>query len=100
MDSIKDVVRRSVYVRKTPEKAGGHIGRNVMEISIKMKTIDLPEVSDWKKGRRIHKEKGISRQEEEAHSLSGSDRQSDNTLLTGGRRHAFVFGRSVGKSFH
>ena len=41
-DSIKDVVRSSV---KFPEfdkhlkKAGGHIGRNVVEITIKMKTI-------------------------------------------------------------
>ena len=35
---IKDVVRSSV---KVPEfdKAGGHIGRNVVEITIKMKTI-------------------------------------------------------------
>ena len=42
VDSIKDVVRSSV---KVPEfdrhlkKAGGHIGRNVVEITIKMKTI-------------------------------------------------------------
>ena len=56
----------------------------------------LSEVSVRKKGQRGRKEKGTSRQEEEAHSLSGSDRRSDNTLLTGGRRHAFVFGRSVG----
>ena len=41
-DSIKDVVRSSV---KSPEfdkhlkNAGGHIGRSVMEITIKMKTI-------------------------------------------------------------
>ena len=56
----------------------------------------LPEVSDRKKGRRMRKVKGTSRQEEEAHSLSGSDRRSDNTLLTGGRRHAVAFGRSVG----
>ena len=56
----------------------------------------LPEISDRKKGRRMRKEKGTSRQEEEAHSLSGSDRRSDNTLLTGGRCHAFIFGRSVG----
>ena len=55
-----------------------------------------PAVSDRKKGRHKRKEKGTSRQEEEAHSLSGSDRRSDNTLLTGGRRHAFVFGQSVG----
>ena len=55
----------------------------------------LQEVADRKKGRRMRKEKGTSRQEEEAHSLSGSDRRSD-TFLTGGRRHAFVFGRSVG----
>ena len=30
----------------------------------------LPEVSDRKKGRRMRKEKGTSRQKEEAHSLS------------------------------
>ena len=56
----------------------------------------LPEVSDRKKGRRMRKEKGTSRQKEEARSLSGSDRRSDNTLLTDGRRHAFVFGRRFG----
>ena len=50
----------------------------------------LPEVSDRKKG------PPDKRGGEEAHSLSGSDRRSDNTLLTDGRRHAFVFGRSVG----
>ena len=33
----------------------------------------LPEVSDRKKGRHMHKEKGTSRQKEEAHSISGSD---------------------------
>ena len=42
MDSIKDVVRSSV---KVPEfdthlkNAGGHIGRNVVEITIRMKTV-------------------------------------------------------------
>ena len=56
----------------------------------------LPEVSDRKKGQHMRKEKGTSQQEEEAHSLSGSDQRSDNTLLTGGRRHAFIFGRNVG----
>ena len=42
MDSIKDVVRSSVWVpefEKHLKKAGGHIGRNVVEITIKMKTI-------------------------------------------------------------
>ena len=42
MDSIKDVVRSSVKVpefEKHLEKVGGHIGRNVVEITIKMKTI-------------------------------------------------------------
>ena len=42
MDSIKDVVRSSVKVPefdKHLKKAGGHIGRNVVEITIKMKTI-------------------------------------------------------------
>ena len=42
VDSIKDVVRSSVKVLefdKHQKKAGGHIGRNVVEITIKMKTI-------------------------------------------------------------
>ena len=42
MVSIKDVVRSSVKVPefdKHLKKAGGHIDRNVMEITIKMKTI-------------------------------------------------------------
>ena len=42
VDSIKDVVRSSVKVpefNKHLKKAGGHIGRNVVEITIKMKTI-------------------------------------------------------------
>ena len=34
---------------------------------------NLPEVSDRKKGRRMRKEKGTSRQEEQAHSLSSSE---------------------------
>ena len=55
-----------------------------------------PEASDRKKGQHMRKEKGTSRQKKEARFLSGSDRQSDNTLLTGEIRHAFVFGRSVG----
>ena len=40
--SIKDIVRSSVKVPdfdKHLKKAGGHIGRNVAEITIKMKTI-------------------------------------------------------------
>ena len=40
--SIKDVVRSSVKVpefNKHLKKAGGHIGRNVVEITIKMKKI-------------------------------------------------------------
>ena len=56
----------------------------------------LPEVSDRKKGRRMRKEKGISRQKKEARSLSGCDRRSDNILLICGRRHSFVFERCVG----
>ena len=48
----------------------------------------LLDVLDRKKGRRMRKEKGTSRQEEQAHSLSGSDQRSNNTLLTGGWRHA------------
>ena len=42
MDSIKDVVGSFVKVPefdKHLKKAGGHISRNVMEITIKMKTI-------------------------------------------------------------
>ena len=39
----------------------------------------LPEVSVRKKERRVRKEKETSQQKEEAHSLSGSDRRSDNT---------------------
>ena len=42
VDSIKDLVRSSAKVPefdKHLKKAGGHIGRNVMEITIKMKTI-------------------------------------------------------------
>ena len=42
MDSIKDVVRSSVKVPefdKHLNKVGRHIGRNVVEITIKMKTI-------------------------------------------------------------
>ena len=42
VDSIKDVVRSSVKVPefdKNLKKAGRHIGRNVVEITIKMKTI-------------------------------------------------------------
>ena len=42
VDSIKDVVRSSMKVPefdKHLKKAGGHIGRNAVEIMIKMKTI-------------------------------------------------------------
>ena len=42
MDSIKDIVQSSVKVPefdKHQKKAGGHIGRNILEIKIKMKTI-------------------------------------------------------------
>ena len=42
MDSIEDVVRSSVNVPefdKHLKKVGGHIGRNVVEITIKKKTI-------------------------------------------------------------
>ena len=41
VDSIKDVVQSSVKVpvfNKHLKKAGGHIGRNFMEITIKMKS--------------------------------------------------------------
>ena len=42
VDSIKDVVRSSMKVPefdKHLKKAGGHISRNIVEITIKMKTI-------------------------------------------------------------
>ena len=42
VDSIKDIVQSSVKVpefNKQLKKAGGHIGRNIVEITIKMKTI-------------------------------------------------------------
>ena len=42
LDSIKDIVQSSVKVlkfNKHLKKAGGHIARNVVEITIKMKTI-------------------------------------------------------------
>ena len=42
VDSIKDVVRSSMKVpdfEKHLKKAGGHIGQNVVETAIKMKTI-------------------------------------------------------------
>ena len=42
VDLRKDIVRSSVYVLKFEKHlkmAGGHTGRNVMEITIKMKTI-------------------------------------------------------------
>ena len=42
MDSIKDIVRSFVKVPefdKHLKKAEGHIGRNIVEITIKMKTI-------------------------------------------------------------
>ena len=44
MVSIKDVVRSSVIVPefdKHLKKAGGHIGRNIVEITIKMKTTNF-----------------------------------------------------------
>ena len=51
MDSIKDVVRSSVKVPefdKHLKKAGGHISRNVVEITIEMKTIVWkPLMIEW-----------------------------------------------------
>ncbi len=49
MDLIKDVVRSSVKVTefdKHLNKAGGHIGRNVVEIAIKMKKIVRKTLND------------------------------------------------------
>ena len=57
----------------------------------------LPEAYDKKKGRRMLKEKGT---EGGSSFTFSSDQRSDNTLLTSGGRHAFVFGRRVGKPFH
>ena len=42
MDSIKDIARSSMWVpefNKHMKKAGGHIGQNVVKITIKIKTI-------------------------------------------------------------
>ena len=55
----------------------------------------LTEVSDRKKNDACIRKRELW-QEAEAHSLSGSDRRSDNTLLPGGWRHTYVFGWSVG----
>ena len=49
MDSIKAVIRSSVKIPefdKHLKKAGGHIGRNVVEITIKMKTIVQKNLND------------------------------------------------------
>ena len=56
----------------------------------------LSEASDRKKGPRMRKEKGTFRQKEGKHSFSASDQRSDNTWLTSGGHHAFIFGRHVG----
>ena len=46
VDQIKDVVRNSMlapkFDKKHRKKAGGHISRNVMNITIKIKTIRKP----------------------------------------------------------
>ncbi len=50
--SIKDVIRSSVKVPefdKHLKKAGGHIARNVVEITIKMKTKVKKNLNDKKK---------------------------------------------------
>ena len=42
VDSIKDIIRNSMKVpelNKHLDQAGGHIGQNIEEITIKMKTI-------------------------------------------------------------
>ena len=52
VDWIKDVVRSSVKVPvfdKHLKKAGGHIGRNVGEIILKMKTIVYKILNDENK---------------------------------------------------
>ena len=53
VDSIKDVVRSSVKVpefNKHLEKAGGHIGWNVVEITMKMKTKNLNDKNQQASG--------------------------------------------------
>ena len=60
----------------------------------------LPEASDRKKERYMRKEKETSRQKGGSSFSFGSDRRSDNTLLTSGGRHALIFGRRVGYPFH
>ena len=49
VDSIKDIVRSSLKVPefdKHLKKAGGHIGRNVVEKTIKMETIVRETLND------------------------------------------------------
>ena len=61
MDSIKDIVRSSVKVPefdKHLKKAGGHISRNVVEITIKMKTIvRKPLMIKKRRNKQIDEEK-------------------------------------------
>ncbi len=62
VDSIKDVVRSSMKVAefdKHLKKVGGHIDRNVVEITIKMKTIvrkhnDKNHQASSQKFRQLH----------------------------------------------
>ena len=57
---------------------------------------ELPEASDREKEWRMRKKKR-DLQTKGGRSFSfSSDQRSDNTLLTSGRRYAFVFGRRVG----
>ncbi len=58
MDSIKDVVQSSMKVPefdKHLKKAGGHIGRNIVEITIKIKTIVQKPLMIKKKKRKRNK---------------------------------------------
>ena len=55
----------------------------------------LPEASDRNGGTHAQRKGIIPTKGENSFSFS-SDQQSDNTLLTGGGRHAFVFRRRIG----
>ena len=75
------------------EQDNGYLLAFTLRLSLPYETVQsswetysfsLRSQSGRKKGRRRHKEKGTSRQKEEAHFLFSSDQRSDNTLLTSG----------------
>ena len=62
VDSIKDVVRSSVTVpefNKHLKKAGGHIDRNVVEITIKMKKTLNDQRKNFLRNRRAENSTGL-----------------------------------------